>query len=68
MAVEKEPSAKPNTAEKPIMVDVKIVRDTWEGEVRKVAGTVIQVPLPAAMWGIYEGLFRPDGKSPFATE
>lgn len=61
-------AAKDETPAKPIMVDVKIVRDTWEGENRKVAGTIIQVPIQAALWGIHDGLFMPAGNNPFKAD
>lgn len=54
MAIEKEP-----------VVKVKLVRATWEGEKRKDPGEIVEVPLTAALWGIVDGLFAPDGENPF---
>lgn len=51
--------------EKESLVKVKLLRDTWEGEKRVSAGTVIEVPLHVALWGVHEAMFAPDGENPF---
>lgn len=55
-----------NEAPKPQMVDVEILRDFWDDDcVRHPAGTVISVPIEAAMDGIERGALRrakKDGK------
>lgn len=48
-----------NEAPKPQMVDVEILRDFWDDDcVRHPAGTVISVPIEAAMDGIERGALR----------
>lgn len=54
MASEKEP-----------LVKVKLMRDTWKGEERTKAGTIIEMPASAALWAVYDGLVMPDGDNPF---
>lgn len=57
MATEKEP-----------IVEVKLLRATWEGETRKDPGEIVKVPLTAALWGIVDGLFLPAGDNPFKKD
>ena len=51
---------------KPQMIDVEIVRDFWdEQERRHPAGTIVSVPVEAALEGIEKGALRrarKDGK------
>lgn len=46
-------------------VKVKLVRATWDGDERKDAGTVIAMPVVAALWAVKNGLVEPDGDNPF---
>lgn len=46
-------------------VKVKLLRATWNGDERQDVGTIIEVPIQAALWGVYENMFAPAGESPF---
>lgn len=58
MATEKDTPKEP-------MVKVKLLRATWHGEARQDVGTVIEMPIIAALWAVKDGLVEPDGVSPF---
>lgn len=57
MAVDKEP-----------LVKVKLNRATWKGEERQDAGTVIEMPITAALWAVKDGLVDPHGENPFRKD